>query len=112
MGHLGANTQTRVEGLSITDVTPNSPAQNAGLAVADRLVNLDGAPATAKSLSDLLSAKKPGDKIKAQFSRNGATREVEIVLGKNSKRTYKIAPMDAPNPLQTEILNDWLRSRQ
>jgi predicted metalloprotease with PDZ domain len=110
--YLGVNTKTQDDGLSITDVAPESPAQSAGLAVEDRIVNLDGAHATAKSLNDLLSAGKPGDKIKAQFSRSGATQEVEIVLGKNSKRSYKIAPMDAPNPLQSEILKDWLRSRQ
>jgi predicted metalloprotease with PDZ domain len=114
--YLGVNTKTQDEGLSITDVAPESPAQSAGLAAGDRIVNLDGAHATPKSLNDLLSAGKPGDKIKAQFSRgvssSGATQEVEIVLGKNSKRSYKIAPMDPPSPLQSEILSDWLRSRQ
>jgi predicted metalloprotease with PDZ domain len=110
--YLGVNTKTQDDGLWIADVAPASPAQNAGLALADRILTLDGVHATAKSLNDLLSAKKSGDKIKAQFSRNGATQEVEIVLAKNSKSSYKIAPMDTPNPLQSEIGNDWLRARQ
>ena len=110
--YLGVNTKTQDDGLRITDVAPASPAQTAGLAIEDRILNLDGAHATAKSLNDLLSAKKPGDKIKAQFSRNGATQEVQIVLGKNSKRSYKIAPMDTPNAMQSEIGNEWHRARQ
>ena len=110
--YLGVNTKTQDDGLWIADVAPASPAQNAGLALADRILTLDGVHATAKSLNDLLSAKKSGDKIKARFSRNGATQEVEIVLAKNSKSSYKIAPMDTPNPLQSEIGNDWLRARQ
>jgi predicted metalloprotease with PDZ domain len=109
---LGVNTKTQDDGLIIADVASASPAQNAGLAVEDRILTLDGAHATAKSLNDLLSAKKAIDKIKVQFSRKGATQEVEIVLGKNSKRSYKIAPMDALSALQSDIGNDWLRTRQ
>ena len=109
---LGVNTKTQDDGLIIADVASASPAQNAGLAVEDRILTLDGAHATAKSLNDLLSAKKAVDKIKVQFSRKGATQEVEIVLGKNSKRSYKIAPMDALSALQSDIGNDWLRTRQ
>lgn len=105
---LGVNTQTQDNGLSITEVAPGSPAQSAGLAARDLLVNLNGAPASAKSLNDLLAAKKPGDQIKVQFARNRAKQEVELVLGKNSKPTYKIIPIDHPSPLQAEILKDWL----
>ena len=75
-------------------------------------MKLDGVRATAKSLNDLLSNKKSGDQIKVLFSRNGATKEIEIALGANAKRTYKITPVDTPNPLQSEIRNDWLRGRQ
>jgi len=114
--YLGVNTKTQDDGLAITDVAPDSPAHSAGLAAGDRIVNLDGAPATAKSLNDLLAAKKAGDQVKVQFSRgvsgSGATAEAEIVLGKNAKRSYKIAPVESPDPLQMEILSDWLRGRQ
>ena len=97
---------------NFVDVPCGHPAQNAGMAIEDRILTLDSVHATAKSLNDLLSAKKPEDKIKVQFSRNGATQEVEIVLGRNAKRSYKIAPVDNPNALQSEILNDWLSGRQ
>lgn len=106
--YLGVNTRTQDDGLWITDVAPGTPAQSAGLAVGDRLVSVEGARATAKSLQDLLSAKKAGDRIKAQFSRGGAAQDVEMALGKNAKRGYKIVRAETPNPLQAEILKDWL----
>lgn len=109
--YLGVNTRTTDGGLSITEVAPDSPARSAGLTAQDCLVNLDGAPASAKSLNDRLAAAKPGDKIKLRFARNGATQEIEIVLGKNSKHSYKIVAMESPNPLQAEILKDWLPSQ-
>ena len=109
---LGVNTKAQDHGLRIADVAPASPAQTAGLAIEDRILTVDGVHATAKGLNDLLSAKKSGDKIKVQFSHNGATQEVQIELARNSKRSYKIAPMDTANPLQSDIGNDWLRARQ
>jgi predicted metalloprotease with PDZ domain len=107
--YLGVNTQTQENGLSITGVTAGSPAEAAGLAAHDRIVTLDSAHATPVSLKDLLAAKKPGDTIKVQFARGAATQEVEIVLSKNSKRTYKIVPLDHATPLQAAIFKDWMR---
>jgi predicted metalloprotease with PDZ domain len=107
--YLGVNTQTQDDGLSITDVDAGSPAAKAGLAAHDRIATLDGAKATPVSLKDLLAAKKPGDTTKVQFARGAATQDVEIVLGKNSKRTYKIVPIDNVTPLQAAILKDWMR---
>ncbi len=110
--YLGVNTRTLDDGLSIVTVAPDSPAQSARLAVTDCIVTLDGAPATAKGLNDLLAAKKPGDRIKVQLRRGDARRDVEIVLGKNKKYTYRIQPIDNPDPQRSQISQDWLRDRQ
>ncbi|HVN03565.1 MAG TPA: PDZ domain-containing protein [Bryobacteraceae bacterium] len=107
--YLGVNTKTQDNGLEVTDIEADSPARAAGLAVEDHILELDGAQATAKNLQDMLSSKKPGDKVKLQFSRSGVTQEIDIVLGQNSKRTYKITALDAPNPLQSAVLADWLK---
>jgi predicted metalloprotease with PDZ domain len=106
--YLGVNTRTLDEGLGITDVAPGSPAHSAGLTIEDRIASVNGARATAKGLNDLLAAGKADDKIEIQCFRGGAAREVEIVLERNTKRSYRIAPMDAVNALQAEILRDWL----
>ena len=56
--------------------------------------------------------KKPGDKLKLQISRNGATQDIEAELGKNFTQTYNLQVEDSPTALQTAILKDWLRAAQ
>ena len=106
---LGVNTQSINGALTITGVAPGSPAMAAGLAARDRLLELDGAKAAAKVLSNLLAAKKPGETVKLRFSRDGAEQLAEITLGRNTKAIYKVAPMLEPGPLPAAIFKDWLR---
>lgn len=75
----------------------------------DRLLELDGAKAATKVLSDLLAAKKPGETVKLRFSRDGAEQLAEITLGRNTKPIYTVAPMLEPGPLPAAIFKDWLR---
>ena len=110
--YLGVNTQTEDGRLVISGVTPESPAQSAGLSARDQILEVDSTRATPKVLNDLLAAKKPGDQIKAHISRDNAPRDVEVVLGKNTKRNFSIQPIVNPNPLQAAILKDWLRDAQ
>jgi predicted metalloprotease with PDZ domain len=118
--------------LVITSVTPGSPAEIAGLKSGDQLVEVEGTKATPKVINDLLTPsqpsgrrgaagaqtpaptpnatlKSPGDKIKIQILRGGAVMDLEVALGKNVKRTFAFEPLPNPTPLQTNILNDWLR---
>lgn len=109
---LGLSTQTVDGTLVVVGVTAGSSAQRAGLAVQDRILEVDGSPATPKALNDLLSARKPGDHTRLKISRNGTEQELEATLDKNVKRTFQIQPMANPTPLQAAILKDWLRNAQ
>jgi len=109
---IGLNTQLRDGKLVVSGLTTGSPSEAAGLRDADVIVNVDGAPATAKALNDMLAARTPGDKSKLKISRNGSPLEVEVTLAKNSVRKYDIQPLPNPNGLQTSIHRDWLRSSQ
>ena len=109
-GFLGLNTQTEDGKMMVAGVTAESPAEAAGLAAGDELVEADGVKATPRGMADLLAAKKPGDRLKLQVVRGGATREVEAVLAKNTKRTFGLTPAPQANRLQEKILDDWLRS--
>jgi predicted metalloprotease with PDZ domain len=106
---LGVDTQTLDGKLLITDVMAGSPAQNAHLQAHDEIQGLDGVPASTKVLSDLLAAKKPGDKVKIRILRAGEPQDLTVTLGKNVKHAFSVAPMTAPSPLQAAILKDWLR---
>lgn len=110
--YLGANFQTKEGKLTISCVTPDSPAQTAGLTAQDQVLEVEGTKATAKVLNDLLAAKKPGDTIKVKISRNNAPQDLDVVLGKNFKRAFNIQPVSNPTPLQGAILKDWMRGVQ
>jgi predicted metalloprotease with PDZ domain len=99
--YLGANFQVRGMKLAVTSVDPGSPAEAAGMRVNDELAE------TVKLLSDALNASKPGDALKLR-----GAREIEVTLGKNSKRTWTIRPSGQGRELENAIRNDWLRSQQ
>ncbi len=107
--YLGLDTQTADGKLIVTGASSGSPAETAGLRPGDELLELDGRRATADVLSALLTAKKPGDTVKARLSRGGAERDAEIALGKNMKHDYSISRDPGPTPLQAAILKGWLK---
>ena len=98
--------------LEATDVAAGSPAESAGLKAGDRLLQVDGAPATAVALNDALAAKKAGYTIKLRISRSGSEQEVQATLGGNVKKTYSLSLMAGATTAQSGILNHWLRAAQ
>jgi predicted metalloprotease with PDZ domain len=93
--------------LVVTDVAAGSPAESAGLRRGDIVLQSDGAPATAASLSAALRDKKAGDTIRLRIRRGDAEQEIEATLKGNVARTYKLSVADA-----STILADWLRATQ
>ena len=58
------------------------PAGKAGLKAGDILQKVDGKPATSQQqLQEALQGKKPGDKVKLHYTRDGKPQEIEITLG-------------------------------
>ncbi len=88
----------------VTSITAASPAEAAGMRTGDEIAQIDGAKASVKALSDAMTAKKPGDSLKLSGS-----RDVEVTLGKNSKKTWSIRPAAQSSEPQTAILKNWLR---
>jgi predicted metalloprotease with PDZ domain len=95
--------------LVVTDVAGGSPAAKAGLQAGDRIVDVEGTPATAVALNDALSAKKPGEKLKLHLLSAGADRTLEIEVAPNAKKTYRLSPADT-GAMEKAIFNDWLRN--
>jgi S1-C subfamily serine protease len=66
-GAGGAATGALVQG-----VTPNTPAQSAGLAPGDTITSMDGKPITSASdLTQVISAHHPGDSVKVTWTDQG-----------------------------------------
>ena len=69
------------QGALVVAVTPDSPASKTDLSKNDVLTGIDGAKIT--SSADMVKAirnKKPGDKGKITFNRNGKDKTVEVTL--------------------------------
>ena len=69
------------EGVRLSDVVADSPAEVAGLAAGDVVVELNGEPVTdLKGYSRLLKALAPGDRVLIGYLRGAERREAEAVL--------------------------------
>jgi predicted metalloprotease with PDZ domain len=106
---LGLNLQTREGKLVVVGASPGSPAERAALAAGDRILEVDGAPATPKAINDALSARKPGETTTLKISRNDVVLDVAVTLARNAKRAFTIRQVAAPTVLQLTIFEDWLR---
>lgn len=70
-----------VSGMYVVSVVDQSPAQEAGIAQGDIITKLDDiAVGEDQDLAELISKKKPNDKIKIEYWRDGDTRTVEVTL--------------------------------
>jgi len=107
--YWGAAVQDQAGNLTITNVEWDSPASQAGLSVQDEIVALNNIRVTSRSVNEILSSGKAGDRLKVLFSRRGSIRETEIVLGKKTERSFRMKPLSNPSPLQAAILKDWLK---
>jgi predicted metalloprotease with PDZ domain len=105
---LGAETEEREHSVVITRIEPDSPASRAGLSKDDEILALDGARANGQKMLDLLKASKPGETVRILLARRGRTREVDVVLGARTERSFRISKMKNPDPLQAAIRKSWL----
>jgi len=76
---LGLNVS---EGVVISDVTPDSPAERAGLKVQDVILKFDGKNVKDTNfLSREVAAHAPGSKVTLTIYRDGKEMEIEVTLG-------------------------------
>jgi putative serine protease PepD len=66
----------------VVAVTPGGAAAKAGIQPGDIITALAGQPtASLAALQSVLAARKPGDRVQAQVSRDGTTSTVTVTLG-------------------------------
>ena len=76
----------QVRGALVTEVTPGSAADNAGLEESDVIVVADGRTVeNFWSLRNIIGLKRPGEKIKLEIVRDGKSMNVSAVLGENQQ---------------------------
>jgi predicted metalloprotease with PDZ domain len=106
---FGASTQDQNGSAVVSAVEPDSPASRAGLCLQDEILAVDGTRVTPRSFAGTVSAHKPGDTVQVLLSRRGGVREIELVLGAKTERTFKIAPLANPAVPQRALLDAWLK---
>jgi C-terminal processing protease CtpA/Prc len=97
--------------LIITALELDSAAKRSGIDAQDEIKAMDGKKVDAKTFNQAIVAKKPGDRVKLTITRGNADREVEVILDHKLKRSFHMKPMAHLDPLQAEILQDWLKKK-
>lgn len=82
-GFMGIGYETEDDGVvKITSVYEGSGAEDAGIEVGDELVEIDGVQIhSGEDVRKALEDKKPGDKIRVEFNRDGKKKSEKIELG-------------------------------
>jgi predicted metalloprotease with PDZ domain len=109
---LGVNAKVLDRKLLVAGVSAGSPAEKAGLAAGDEIVDVAGKPASVVVLADALESGRPGQTLRLAIARNGTTRQSQIVLSANRQRSFALKPVANPTEQQKAILADWLRTPQ
>ncbi len=75
------------DGVELQQVVPNTPADKAGLKAGDVITKFGGKKIeNADDIRQVLSKKKPGDKVKVKILRDGEEKELEVTLEARGNR--------------------------
>lgn len=97
LGVLTAKPEDGKAGAWVREVTPDSPAAKAGLKNGDVVVKVDGKEvADPAALTEAISARKPGDKVKLTVVRDGQEQEIEATLGERPVRRPSVRALPQP----------------
>ncbi len=93
-----------LSGAVIGEVIAGSPAERAGVAVGDIVVQVDGTPIDeAHRLADVIGQYEPGQRIEITVLRLGQTKTLKVTLGaneKDAKRPYLGVRYSDSSPLE------------
>lgn len=73
-------------GVTISNVRPGSPAEQAGLQTGDTIISINDKPIkSGDELVNVISATKPGNKINLTYSRNGQQKQAAVTVADRAK---------------------------
>ena len=97
--------------IGVTNVSPESPAMEAGLDVGDILIAMDGDRIDAASFEPRLAERKIGSTVALTVLRRDQLRTVNVTVGSRENITYSIKEKPEANELQKRIFTSWLAER-
>lgn len=94
-----------VSGALVQDITEGTAAEDAGLQPQDVIVAIDGDPvAYSNQLQQLVARKRPGDRVRIEYYRDGERRETEVQLGESPLNETAVAAEPEPTTRAEERL--------
>jgi predicted metalloprotease with PDZ domain len=105
---LGANTRIDAGRLVVSSVRRETPAHTAGLNVDDEIVAIDDVRVRADGLAARLEQYKPGDKITLLVARRDRLSRIELALGSEPIRAYRLEVDPDASEAQRYRLIAWM----
>jgi predicted metalloprotease with PDZ domain len=105
---LGANTRNDGGRLVVTSIRRESPAQTAGLNVDDEILAIDDVRVRADGLASRLEQYRPSDKVSLLVARRDRLTRLELTLGTEPARAYRLEVDPDATEAQRYRLISWL----
>ena len=106
--YIGVTFRERNDSMFVANVDYESPAWNAGLRRGHQVVEINSEKATLKSYNDVASTMKVGKSVPITFIAD-IKKDVMVIPVKKKEKTFVIATLGDPDPLQKQILEGWLK---
>jgi predicted metalloprotease with PDZ domain len=106
--YIGADLAEDGGRLTIRTVRAGTPAYDQGLNTGDQIVAVDGYRASQTFLQTYIGERKPGDKIKLSIFRFDKLRDVDFVLGSNTREEFTFKPVASPSDQQKRLYRQYL----
>ena len=103
--YIGGGTRNDAGRLVITSVRRGTPGLDAGLNVDDEIIAIDDVRVRADGLAARLGQYKPGDKISVTVARRDRLMKLDVTLGPEPGRTWRLEPLPTATAEQTARLN-------
>ena len=91
----------------VVSVDANSVAHRAAVAIGDRVVEINGKPATA-SIDDQLAHMRPGTTVKLRLTNRRGQRDVKLKLSSREERVYLLQDLASVTPEQRAHRVAWI----
>lgn len=103
---LPFDTEVRRSPVSVVKITPDSPADRAGIKVGDQLIDINNQPLTEAEKLPIITKQNAGKKLPIKYRRDGKESLIDVQL--NSEQTAKAGGYLGVVPSQSEkIYSTW-----
>jgi predicted metalloprotease with PDZ domain len=103
--YIGGGTRNDAGRLVISSVRRGTPGIEAGLNVDDEIIAIDDVRVRADGFAARLDQYKPGDKISVLVARRDRLMKIDVTLGPEPGRTWRLEPLATATAEQTAHLN-------